>query len=42
MTQLGKDHGHNMTCCRKGSRLNFVLDLKFFDKFSRNVLDNLP
>ena len=42
MTQLSKDHGHNMACRRESARLNFVLALKFFDKFFRNVLDNLP
>ena len=42
MAQLGKYHGHNVTRRRKCPRLNFVLALEFFDKFSRNVLDNLP
>ena len=42
VAQLGKNHGHNMARCRKSPRLNFVLGFKFFDKFSRNVLDNLP
>lgn len=30
-----------MVGCRKTPRLNFVLVLQLFDKFFRNVLDNL-
>ena len=41
MTQLGENHGNDMVRRRKTPRLYFVLVLQFFDKFFRNVLDNL-
>ena len=39
--QLGEDHCHNMARFRERPRLDFVLGFQFFDKFCRNVLDNL-
>ncbi len=39
--QLGEEHRHDVARCRERTRLDFVLGFQFFDKFCRNVLDNL-